>query len=114
MNNASYIFADSFYTVCFAIIYRKNFTCFVDPKTDSCIISLLSQLDLEKRIVTCADDCYDEKRKLNTALMDDIDYDAVYEKLNALIDKSKGWLKEALIGTMEDKNLIMRLKARND
>lgn len=103
LNNASYIFADSFYTVCFAIIYRKNFTCFVDPKTDSCIISLLSQLDLEKRIVTCADDCYDEKRKLNTALMDDIDYDAVYEKLNALIDKSKGWLKEALIGTMEEK-----------
>ncbi len=70
------------------------------------ITSLLTQLGLENRIVTYNSENYDEKQQLSLTQMSNIDYDAVYEKLNILTEKSKEWLKEALIGTMEDKSLI--------
>lgn len=108
LKNASYIFTDTFHTVCFSIIYRKNFTCIIDPKSNeySIISSLLTPLGLENRIVSCSNDCYDEKKVLNLDLMNDIDYDSVYKKLDTLIEGSKEWLKEALIGTMEEKSQI--------
>lgn len=70
------------------------------------ITSLLTQLGLENRIVTYDSENYDEKQQLSLTQMSNIDYDAVYEKLNILTEKSKEWLKEALISTMEDKSLI--------
>lgn len=108
LKNASYIFTDTYHAVCFSIIFRKNFTCLISSKFEGlgAITSLLTQLGLENRIVTYDSENYDEKQQLSLTQMSNIDYDAVYEKLNILTEKSKEWLKEALIGTMEDKSLI--------
>lgn len=98
IKNAHFVFTDSFHAICFSIIFKKNFLCIIDPDIDgSCrMYSLLRELGLEDRIIADPSVLMNSSSEINIEKFSDIDYGPVYEKLKALEDFSKNWLKNAL------------------
>lgn len=92
--NSEFFVGDSFHGLCFALIFRKPFVCFVNRTEPSKVrfISLLKLCGLEDRLIYTDED-YTNKM---SAILEPIDYDSVYEKLNKNIEFSRDWLKKAL------------------
>jgi hypothetical protein len=88
ISDASLVITRSYHAMIFAILFRKPFYVYVDKKTGSRFESLLITLGLEDRLV------YDylSPDKINL----EIDYDKVYEKLDAFKHSSISFLKDAL------------------
>lgn len=84
--NASYVVTNSFHGTSFSINMERQFVVFKRDKYNSRIDSILGAMGLEDRCVT-----------LNgTNILQDIDYSYVNEKKEALLIKSKQFIKEAL------------------
>lgn len=85
---AAYVVTDSFHACVFSILFRKPFVVYGNKDRGMTRFqSLLSMLGLEERLITGLDG-YEH--------LGDIDYDAVYSKLNKLRENSLNFLKEAL------------------
>jgi len=86
--DASLVITKSYHAMVFSIIFRKPFYVYVDKKTGSRFESLLKELGLEDRLI------YDYLRPEDVSL--DIDYDAVYKKLEKFRENSLDFLRTAL------------------
>ena len=92
INNAEIVITSSFHGTCFSILQNKNFYSLVDSAqnaSDERIISLLSDLGLENRIL-------EKQEKFKIRNTEDIDYLAVNEKLQKLRESSIDYLRECL------------------
>jgi ABC-type polysaccharide/polyol phosphate transport system ATPase subunit/coenzyme F420-reducing hydrogenase beta subunit len=96
IKNCHFFVGTSFYSICFSIIFRKNFViiCEEDHISDIHLSSLLQRLNLSDRIVYLNQGNMIENMK--NILEKDVDYDAVYEILNPLITVSRKWLEKNL------------------
>lgn len=91
---------DSFHGICFAIIFRKNFILVRNRISPSrCRFdTLLKICGLENRSLYA-----DEDITARPDLIQDIDYDEVYKKLEPRIEFSRKWLENALTSNIEAK-----------
>lgn len=83
--NASYILTNSFHGLAFSLIFKKQFNVVMPQSRGSRITDLLCDLNLENKIID--DD-------INVEF---IDYKAIDEKLNVVINESKKYLHDALL-----------------
>lgn len=88
-NHASFIVTNSFHGTMFSIINKKPFYVIASYPTNIRIVDHLSLLGLLDRVY----DSGDEVKEINC----DIDYDAVYKKLDILRQKSLDYLHEITI-----------------
>lgn len=90
LSGAKYVVTDSFHGTAFSILFRKNFYSVINPEkdnTNSRIKCLLSELNLENRMVSLVDG----------ADLDAIsNYDEAEQKIQDLRNDSLAWLKSAL------------------
>ena len=93
IKNCELYIGDSFHGICFSIIFKKDFILIRNVVSPSrCRFdTLLSLLGLEERSLYANEDI-----RLRKDLLAPIDWDAVYSKLNILINKSSRWLDVAL------------------
>lgn len=98
IKNCDLYIGDSFHGICFSIIFRKKFILIRNRVSPSrCRFdSLLRICGLENRSIYA-----DEDISLRKDLLEDIDYSAVYSKLNVEVEKSRKWLSNALEGRKE-------------
>lgn len=90
--DADFVLTDSFHGMVFSIIFRKNFIAIVNRERGADrFTSLLGLLRLEDRLVDGA-----PIEQLNAIAARPIDYDAVYERLDALRARSADFLRRAL------------------
>lgn len=89
MYNSKFIITDSFHGMCFSIIFRKDFITMPRDFPDR-FMSILKRLGLEDRIIS------PDFENFNEEWLKPIDYDAVYEKLEALKKDSFDFLLSAL------------------
>lgn len=88
VKESSYIFADSFHMMCFAIIFQIPFSVWLNHRRgDERILELAGYLGLEKRIVQT-------KEQLIQNYKTQIDWEAVQDKLSVYRKKSLRWLEE--------------------
>ena len=89
LQNATYVITDSFHCVCFSLIFRKQFTCVVNPERGvSRLDSLLGLLNLRHRLT----------ESLRNVQLDDegIDYQKVEALLQAEQKKAYAYLADCL------------------
>lgn len=92
MKNSEFIVTDSFHGACFAIIFRKDFIVIGNEDRGlTRFHSILSLLGLEDRMVLSEEDYNLKKETLGS-----IDYERVYNILEAEKGKSLAWLKAGL------------------
>lgn len=92
IKNCEVIVTNSFYAVCFAIIFKKDFICFSAKETGERIEQLLEDLGIQNRMfrnISNQDYMYIIKSS-------PIDYDDVYSKLQALKEDSINFLINAI------------------
>lgn len=90
--DSDFVITDSFHGFCFAILYHKPFFAIVnESRGASRFTSLASQLGLMDRIVKSVMEI--PRRMKNVT---DIDYDAVFTKLEQERERSLKWIKFAL------------------
>ena len=82
---ASYVFTNTFHGTIFSILFKKDFTVFVNKGKQNKVYDLLTLLGLEDRIIL---DSHDGGSIDCSA----IDYASVYEKLTPNIESSKAFL----------------------
>lgn len=88
MANASYIFTNSYHGTCLSLVYKKKFWSYSKNGMKSRVGSLLEELGLQNRLFTPS---------LNLAVYsDNIEYDAVYDKIEAWRSYSYRFLKDNL------------------
>lgn len=94
IKNCKFFVADSFHGLCFSIIFKVPFVCIIDREEPSkCrFLNLLELCGLSDRLIY-TDECVDDKID---SLLQPIDYDKVYERLEPYITYSRGWLAVAL------------------
>lgn len=92
---SKFFVTDSFHGMCFSIIFRKDFLVMPRDFHDR-FHSLLDRLGLQDRIIK------PDLSNLTEASFQPIDYDAVYEKLNAEVARCKGMLSDALTQNKEN------------
>lgn len=91
IKNARFVLTDSFHGMVFSIIFKRNFAVFANRERGTARFeSLLSQLGLEKRIVSTP---YEAMQLCNTP----IDYTVVEHRLTSLKQQSFGFLKSFVI-----------------
>lgn len=90
---SSCVFTDFYHGAIFSIIHKKPFVFFGRKDKENKIKDLLTDLSLEDRILT-----EETINSSNQELPGDIDYGAVYLKLDKMISGSKAYLWEALNG----------------
>ena len=87
MDHADFVLTDSFHGHAFCVIFKKKFISFTKRgDTSNRIGSLLSALGITNRV-------YNKDGKIPEG---EIDYDSVYEKLDAMREISLNYLKECL------------------
>ena len=92
IKHAQFVITDSFHGMCFCIIFRVPFLVILNSKRGgSRMTSLLQRLSLENRMVS-----ENNLTTLKESMLAPIDYNAVALKLNAEINRSLTWLKQAL------------------
>ncbi len=104
IKNCEFFVTDSFHGVCFSIIFKKNFLVVPRDFQDR-FHSLLDRIGLSDRIIK------GDHSNLTEAHFKPIDYDKVYEKLNAEISRCRGLLAEALQNgsdTLTDRDVLMQ------
>lgn len=90
--NSDFVITDSFHGTCFAIIFRKKFISVANQQRGANrFVSLLREAGLMDRLVMDISEI--EKRP---ELLENIDYDRVYEILNPRIQESFSWLENAI------------------
>lgn len=93
MRDCQMLVINSFHGLCFAIIYRKEFILWEDTRAnDTRLESLVISLGLQARTFHTLD----EYRQRRAELFQPVNYDAVYAKLNPLVETSRAWLADAL------------------
>lgn len=92
IKDAEYVIANSYHATIFSIIFKKNFMDYVQDYNLHKIKDLLNLLNIKNKMFSN----YDEFIKNEEKLLEDIDYDKVYSKLEPEIDKSTEFLKSAL------------------
>lgn len=93
MRDARFFITDSFHGTCYALIFRKDFIVWgKDPGHEARMVSLLEDVGLSNRIVRSMDDFHNRKDEL----MECIDFEGVYERLQPKIDASRAWLERQL------------------
>ena len=99
IKNCKIYIGDSFHGICYSIIFRKNFILVRNRVSPSrCRFdTLLALCGLENRSIYA-----DEDISERPDLLEDIDYNAVYERLTPLINDSREWLKNALSSEKEN------------
>lgn len=86
--DAKYVVTDSFHACVFSILFRKQFYVVANKERGmSRIDSLLGYFGLTERIIDKASDCIE---------LSNIDYDAVYDRLNVMREKSMKFLINVL------------------
>ena len=92
IDNAEYVFTDSFHCTAFSIIFKKNFYCFDrggrEKKMNSRLLSILNVLGIPERFVNI--------NKTDGFVFENIDYREVDNKLSDYIMDSENWLKRVL------------------
>ncbi len=90
---AEYVITDSFHGTVFSLLYHRPFVvCVGNPLRVTRIVSLLSQLGLENRIVSKGNG----KTSIEDVLKTPIDWEIIENKINSLRKQSMNALKEAL------------------
>lgn len=90
--NSDFFVTDSFHGMCFAILFRKQFVVICNKdRGETRFTSLMGLLGLKDRLAYTFDDV---KRMLGQ--LTPINYDKVYETLNAERVRSKEWLRSAI------------------
>ncbi len=87
--SSTFFVTDSFHGVCFAIIFKKDFLVVPRDFTDR-FHSLLDRIGLDERIIKA------DMSNLTEESFKPIDYEAVYSKLDVLIDECRKDLSYAL------------------
>lgn len=91
--NAEFVITDSFHGTCMAILFKKPFIAIANRHRGvSRFVSLLQLLKLTDRLIYKIGD----EELNNKALLNEIDYEAVYSILNQEKEKSFNWLKNTL------------------
>ena len=88
IDNADYVLTDSFHAVSFSLNFEKNFYAVLPKKYSSRIVSILNDLNLEKRIVS--------DYTLAQGQVEDIEYTKVNEKIAELRRQSDKYIDFAL------------------
>lgn len=88
--NCKYLLCADYYSLCFAIIFKKNFVVFEEPE-DKRIEYLVKKLGVEDRVVKNFDD-----EKIVELLNTPINYENVYEKLINYRKISITWLNKKI------------------
>ena len=89
--NCDFFVTDSFHGMCFAILMKKPFVAIVNEKRGaSRFYSIAKMLHLEDRLLNDISELTDDR------FAQPIDYDAVYDTLNAERERCMRWLKNAL------------------
>lgn len=88
IDNADFVLTDSFHAVSFSLNFEKNFYAVLPNKYSSRIISILKDLDLEKRIVI--------DYALSSEQVRDIEYSKVNKKIAKLRQQSDKYIDFAL------------------
>jgi hypothetical protein len=89
LKNAEFVVTDSFHGTCLAILFKREFIS-VPRDFEDRFDSLLKRLGLEDRIITGETESFDYRS------LTPIDWDAVYEKLEALRVDGLSYLKDSL------------------
>ena len=84
---ATYVFTNTFHGTIFSLLFRKDFTVYLEQGKRNKIFDLLSPLNLEDRIITDFTEC----SQINSSA---VEYDPVYKRLNPQIDDSKDFLAQ--------------------
>lgn len=92
--HSDFVVTDSYYGVCFSIIFKKKFVLIQDSWDVARIDSLLNKLGLQNHWFRNHTDFMDHQEILEQ----EIDYDKVYKRLNREAYVSQNWLKKALLG----------------
>ena len=106
--HSEFVVTDSFHGTCMAILFKKPFIAIGNPgRGTSRFESLLGKLKLWNRYVANAAEILQRDE-----LLENVDYDKVYEILNPEREKAREWLKEALFGEVKHQKagLLMKLK----
>ena len=88
IDDADYVLTDSFHAVSFSLNFEKNFYAVLPKKYSSRIVSILNDLNLEKRIVS--------DYTLAQGQVEDIEYTKVNEKIAELRRQSDKYIDFAL------------------
>ena len=97
IRNAEYVCTDSFHASVFSILYHKKFYVFrrfkenYDLATNSRLDTLLASVGLEERILTA-------KENVEAVLHNNIDYEAVDQKVEIMRAYGRKFLEEAICG----------------
>lgn len=102
IQKCEYMITDSFHGMCVAIILHKQFLVIGNESRGMTrFTSLLEQLGLQDRLITCDTDM----NRYADLLGEQIDYLDIENKLSALRNKSQKWLFDALNATQTNKSL---------
>lgn len=92
IKNSSFVITDSFHSVCFSIIYKKQFICIKNPgRGVERFVSLLKKFNLTEKMIANFNDLYE-----NEKLFIPINYIAVQEMLEKEKENSSNWLLNKL------------------
>ncbi len=89
IRNASFVLTTSFHTIAFCLIFNKQFAVLPACEGDSRLTSILKIAGLEGRLMT-------EGKCDIEELMKPIDYESVNKRIEAMTEKSKKWLIDAV------------------
>ena len=97
MRNAKFVITDSFHGTCFAIIFRRQFISLANHRRGARRFgSLLEQFSLSDRLVRNISEVY-----AKDDLYVPIEYDKVFEMIDARRQESLDWLKHAIFDPIE-------------
>ena len=85
--NCRYLVCSDYYSLCFAIIFKKNFVIFEEFE-DERINYLIKKLSLDDRVVE-----NHNYEKMVDLFNNTINYENIYDKLDKFKEESKNWLK---------------------
>ena len=110
--NSRFFITDSFHGMCFAIIFRRDFMVIPRDFHDR-FYTLLDKIGLSDRVIK------NDYSNFSEELFKPIDWDAVYEKLDVIVEKAKSDLKNALENNNEiklhtDMDIIMEYIAKQN
>lgn len=88
--NCKYLICADYYSLCFAIIFKKNFVIFEEPE-DKRVEYLVKKLGVEGRLVKNYED-----KKIVELFNTPIDYQSVYKRLISYRKESTIWLNKRL------------------
>lgn len=90
MKGAGYVITDSYHGFCFSIIFRKQFIALSPRGGLNRFQTIAGMIGLEKKINI------GRIAELDSSCLAEIDYNAVWNKLQPEIDRSRKWLTDAL------------------